>query len=133
MKWFVERIKITATRKAYERTSICYEGIGGWSHYQVHARLEEAVRRKRRPYACNPCICMDLKLSACGSTASVLFWLSYGTEMTGLGIAGPSAGSDLQVRRTDLYHIAAIAGAEQAGSCARMTIYRAIDGEGTLC
>jgi hypothetical protein len=58
MKWFSERIKMNATTKAHERTRICYEDISGRYHYQVHARLEGAVLRKRRPGACR---CMDLK------------------------------------------------------------------------
>jgi hypothetical protein len=67
-----------------------------------------------------------------GSTASVLFTLSYGTEATGLGMAGPPAGSDLEVVRVDLKHNAAVARAEQAESSDRMATWCPIDGEGTL-
>jgi hypothetical protein len=59
---------------------------------------------------------MDLSPSACGSTASVLVWPSHGTETTGLEMAGPSAGSDLQVARVDLKHNAAVGRAEQPES-----------------
>jgi hypothetical protein len=129
MKRFAKRVKMNATRGAHERTSICYEDICGRSHYQAHARLEGAVRRKRRPHACR---CMNFKLSTCGSTVSILFWLSQGAEKTDFGMSVPSAGSNLQVGRVGLKHNAVVARAEQAESSDRMDTWCPIDGEGTL-